>query len=269
MSKPIKATNTQWHKLFTDTLEMTLTPVDIQVYGEIPVMNNPPKADVLLLRVKGRRWTKAQRTLLPDGIRDRHAGHVLIEFKYTESLNERVYQKAAGYDAFYKEAQKLTNDAVQSYIVLSKTPRKARLITNGYEQAKWPGVMVSERDVFRRMPLILLNELDPTPHNLAFKLFASRREQKETTATEILEKSLPDGLKNLAHFMKAYKEVDMAVAQYGAEEIMRLGRGLGKDYVRNLSLEDRLEGLSAEDRIKGMSQDELDQLRHILKVETP
>jgi hypothetical protein len=47
-----------------------------------------PEADILLIRRNQQGWTEAQRNLLPDGIRDTQADHVLIEFKYSESVNQ-------------------------------------------------------------------------------------------------------------------------------------------------------------------------------------
>jgi hypothetical protein len=46
--------------------------------------------------------------LLPDGIRNSKASHILIEFKYTESFNEKALQQALGYDFFFKRAKELS-----------------------------------------------------------------------------------------------------------------------------------------------------------------
>ena len=67
------------HQLLGKVLEIVLTPVDITVESEVQVMSEPPKADLLLLRRNGRRWSEEQRKLLPDGIRDRQARHHLLE----------------------------------------------------------------------------------------------------------------------------------------------------------------------------------------------
>ncbi len=61
-----------------------------QVKTRLRLMAESPEADILLLRRKHPCWTEAQRSLLPDGIRDTPADHILIEFKNTESLNRRV-----------------------------------------------------------------------------------------------------------------------------------------------------------------------------------
>lgn len=39
---------------------------------------------------------------LPDGIRDCNANHILIEFKYTESLTADAIRQAVSYEYFYR-----------------------------------------------------------------------------------------------------------------------------------------------------------------------
>ncbi|OQY44182.1 MAG: hypothetical protein B6242_13280, partial [Anaerolineaceae bacterium 4572_78] len=63
-------------------------PVGVDVSVDVKVMDNPPEADVILLRREGDTWTNEQLQYLPDGIRDVSAQHVLIEFKYSELLNK-------------------------------------------------------------------------------------------------------------------------------------------------------------------------------------
>ncbi len=78
------------HDLLGYTLDHLLAPLDVTVKTRVRLMAESPEADILLLRRKHPCWTEAQRSLLPDGIRDTRADHILIEFKNTESLNRRV-----------------------------------------------------------------------------------------------------------------------------------------------------------------------------------
>ncbi|MBF0226135.1 MAG: hypothetical protein HQK76_11830 [Desulfobacterales bacterium] len=82
-----QAQQTQWHRIFGAMLESLLVPVGIQVFTDFPVMSEPPKADILILRRDNDHWTEEQKQRLPDGIRQSKASHILIEFKYTESFN--------------------------------------------------------------------------------------------------------------------------------------------------------------------------------------
>src|SRR4051812_35809265 len=101
-------TQTLWPRLLGKELELVLTPVGITVLTEVQVSSNPPKADILLLRRSGNTWTTEQLPFLPDGIRNSRASHILIEFKYRETIREETFQQAVGYDYFYQQGQQLT-----------------------------------------------------------------------------------------------------------------------------------------------------------------
>jgi hypothetical protein len=89
-----RAGRTLWHRLLGKFLELLLTPVAITVQTEVQVTGDPPKVDILLLRRQGDHWTQQQRSLLPDGLRDSRAGHLLLECKITESANGLSFQQA-------------------------------------------------------------------------------------------------------------------------------------------------------------------------------
>ena len=74
----------------------------VKVLTDVSVMSEPPKTDILLLRKEHRRWIKAQLERLPDGVRDCRAKHILLEFKYTESINENAFLQALCYDYLYR-----------------------------------------------------------------------------------------------------------------------------------------------------------------------
>jgi hypothetical protein len=183
----------------------------------------------------------------------------MIEFKYSESLHERVFQKASGYDAFYKEARRLKNQKVQTYIVMSRTPREERLSCNGYRQDRWPGVMVSDREVFRRLPIILLNELELTPHNLAFKLFASHMEQRRKVFRKFQEKVgwLGSAFEKMLSglYLLWFEEDGMSTNQLTSKKIMEMGEIFGKRYLELLPPEERLKGIPDDVRVKGIPDD--------------
>lgn len=115
---------TRWHRLLGRLLKELLAPTGITVLTDIPVMSQPPEADVLLLRREHKRWTKEQKERLPDGIRDSLAKHVLLEFKYSESINKKVFRQTICYDYLYPSGQKMEDNEVQTFIISSKTPRE-------------------------------------------------------------------------------------------------------------------------------------------------
>ena len=91
-------------------MHLSLAPVEITVHIEVDLLGESTKADILLLRREGGEWNAAQRARLPDGVRDSAAGHVLLEFKYTESVNETALAQAVAYDHFYPQAQRLREE---------------------------------------------------------------------------------------------------------------------------------------------------------------
>ncbi len=166
---------THWHQLLGKLLELLLTPVGITVLTEVPVMSEPPKADILLLRRTGARWTSEQANYLPDGVRTSVAHHILLEFKYRETVGEQVFQQALGYDYFYRQGQRLAREAVETFVVSGQTPQRATLNEFGYMVAEQPGVYRSQLPLLRLLPLLVLNELGNEPHNAFVKLFATRQ----------------------------------------------------------------------------------------------
>jgi len=132
-----------WHQIFARLLEEVLSPVDISVLTEVSVMSNPPQADILLLTRQQTTWTEAQRQRLPDGIRQSKASHVLLEFKYTESVTKETLIQAVAYDYFYKQSKQLSAKEVQTFIISAKQPHKNTLNKLGYEATKLKGVSYS------------------------------------------------------------------------------------------------------------------------------
>jgi len=170
----------KWHTIFAAVLRELLTPLQIQVLDEFPLTG---EADILLIQLlEGQlHWTEEQRQVLPDGLRNSPAREVLVEFKYSQSLNEASFRQALAYDTLYRQQQdkqKLPATAIQTFMVSAKTPQAETLKLLGYEATAHSGVYVSQTLFLRDIGLILLNELSDEPHNAFFKLFASRRQAK-------------------------------------------------------------------------------------------
>ena len=104
----IKKPKTKWHDWFSGLFKVLLVPIGLVVKASHPVMNELPEADILIHK-ENKKLTKAQWDKLPDGIRESKASHIIIELKYTESLNEDAYCQILGYYKFYKESNKLKN----------------------------------------------------------------------------------------------------------------------------------------------------------------
>ena len=250
-------------------MEYVLTPVGIEVSTNVEVMGNPPEADILLLRRHGRHWSEAQKARLPDGIRDSDAGHILIEFKYTESLSENALRQAVGYDYFYQNSRKLQRHQLQSVVVSAKTPRRATLTELGYELDGHPGVYRSRYALVKHILLLVSNDLNDTPHNAPIQCFASRAAIKQHALKQLQEETRMSASTKLRWFLDGLlywllKKGGSAMAEkftVTPEDITNLGKQLIDQLLSTMSMEDRLRSVPMEDRLRGVPME--DRLRGV------
>jgi hypothetical protein len=168
---------TPWHDWFGNLFKVSLIPTGLDVETDVPVMKKLPEADiVIIIRRSGTKWTKDQLKYLPDGIRQTRAKHVLIELKFTESINADAICQIAGYYKFYKIQHQLKRKSdLKCFLVSSKTPWKSTLQKFKYHETRYSGVYRSNSPVFELFPIISLNDLSDAPYNILFKLFASKK----------------------------------------------------------------------------------------------
>ena len=256
-----KKGKTQWHRLLGTLLEETLSPVGITVQTEIPIMSNPPRADILLLRREQEEgWTPAQYGRLPDGVRDSSAKHILLEFKYTESINRKALLQALGYDIFYKLAQRLNDGDVQTFLLSARKPRAEFMQTFGYQVKNKRGVYHSTNPILAHLVILSLNELEADGHNAFVKCFASRKREKED-AFDVLEGEKLDvssyrfvtGLRR--YWFDAQGEDQMDV-ELTSEQVFALGKGWSDMMLAMMTPEERLAGLQPEERLAGLQPKE-------------
>jgi hypothetical protein len=275
------SSKTRWHRLLGSVLEQLLAPVGIMVQTDVPVMSDPPEADILLLRRDTPTWTQEQLARLPDGIRHSQASHILIEFKYTESVNEDAWLQILGYDTFYKRAKHLTATNVQSFLVSAKTPQAETLTEWGYAKTDYPGVYHSTDRIFGRIILLSLNRLADEPHNAVFKCFASRRGEKQkafTTLSQFCVAFLKDKLERLLaglhqHWFSHTGEEFMKQS-LTPETVMEMGQQWLEAHLARLPVDERLKGLkpqevvsqyAPQERLAGLSVEEIEEYLNQLK----
>jgi len=269
----------QWHKLLGELLKGSLSPVDIQVSTDVSVMSKSPEVDIILLKRKPGSFPPAQLALLPDGIRDTQVTDILLEFKYTESLNEKAVQQAVGYDFFYK-AYKTDEKQVQSFLLSAIKPQNSTLKKLGYKSTNLSGIYRSKFQLVRQVILISLNELSNQPYNAFVKCFASHRQEKQK-AFDLLEQSgLLNSLTNeLKWFITGLKGLwftdkggDMNL-EMTAEQVAELGKIWGNAFLSSLSVEELLEHydrqkilsqFKPQERLAGLEPQELDELQEYL-----
>lgn len=240
-------------------------------------MSEPPRADLLLLRRKGKAWTRAQRDSLPDGIRDRNNRYHLLECKFTESVNEWAIQQALAYDLLYWRTQRLKPADLQTYVISAKTPDADFLGRLGYQQEA-AGVYVTGQPILARIVLIVLNELRNEPHNEFFRLFASRQRVRKETMNEVLQQQpvhWPDPIWSIIFgLQRLYQlEGENMNRELTVEDVMEIGHTLRKQAIATASPDElseqvrkriiasaspaeRLAGMAPEERLAGMAPEE-------------
>ena len=260
----VHSPKTRWHRLLGRMLEEWLAPVGITVQTEVPISSDPSKADILLLRNQRTRWTNSQKERLPDGIRNSSASHILIEFKYTESINRESILQILSYDTLYRRAQKLKWHQLESFLLSSKTPRKTMLAQFGYQATEISGVYRTENDVCSHITLVLLNELSKEPNNIPLKCFASRRDVLDKTFEQIDLNQLatiPSRLEwlfqGLRKLIFSWKGDNMfPTEEITPEMLIEEGKAWAEHLLATLPPEERLKGLSPEERLKGLDPGE-------------
>lgn len=170
---------TLWHRLLGTLLTDLLTPVQITVQVEVPLLSNPPTADILLIRREGDRWTAEQRDRLPDGIRSRSASHILLEFKATESLNRKKLIQALAYGHFYQQTQGLRDRQMALVLLVARRPQTRTLQLFDFLATDHPGVYESQNPLLSHLTLISLGELANTSHNAFIRCFATQKTARE------------------------------------------------------------------------------------------
>jgi hypothetical protein len=277
-SKPSNtSSNTSWHCLLGTLLKKLLVPVGITVYVELPIMAKSPQIDILLLKREETQWTAEQLALLPDGIRESQARHLLLEFKYTESLSENALRQSVGYDFFYKQHQELTEKEVQTFLLIAKQPKPDRLKKWGYMSTQNNGVYRSQYPLLRDITLLSLNELNDEPHNAWVKCFASRKTEKKKAFSILRQTALKSATSQLSYFISGLwqhwfveKEDDEIMKKLTEKQVMEMGKMWGDVFFAHLTpkevvdhfkkeellaqftLADRLAGIKPEDRLIGL-----------------
>jgi hypothetical protein len=104
MIKQIRFPGTRWHRILASVLQKWLTPVGLTVQADVALTTDPQEADILIIK-HAHKLIAAQHTRLADGIRHSQAKHCLLEFKYTESLNDSAIIQLLSYGETYKKVK--------------------------------------------------------------------------------------------------------------------------------------------------------------------
>ncbi len=269
-----KTSQTQWHRLLGKLLEELLTPVGVTVFTGVSIMTNPPEADVLLLRREGGdKWTADQYARLPDGVRHSTAGHIILEFKYSESANLSALQQTVGYGNLYRRNKRLAEQDVHTFLLSSRQPNGRFLETFGYQESEWPGVYYSQNPMLARLPIISLNALSDAEHNAFVKCFASRKKEKQRAFDALQAERLLSYspgiywfILNLwRHWFEPQEGENDMNLQLSPEVFEKMADMWGDRFLdiappekmlARLTIKERLAGLEPEERLAGLEPEE-------------
>jgi hypothetical protein len=247
-------------------LEKLLAPVGVTVMTEAPLMSTSPKTDILLLKRAPGPWTELQQSRLPDGIRESPANVIVLEFKYTESLDADALRQTLSYDYFYRQTQQQETPEIQTVLLLAKQPQSETWAKLGYEATAQAGVYRCSHWLLHTIPIVSLNELPNEPHNAWVKCFATHRPEKRQAFEllrqldwQVLTVDLEWFVAGLwRYWFNPTTGDDMTQEQLELtpEQVTEMGKFWGAIYLSKLSVEERLAGLSPEDRLIGLKPEE-------------
>jgi len=234
------------------------------------VIKMPTDANILLLRRETAEWTDEQLILLPDGIRDNKALHILIYFNSTP-FNKNVFQVALSYDYLYKQAKRLSDQEVQTILFSAKKPRTKTLKRLDYVKTQDTGVYRSTMPIFDNILLLALNELSDEPYNAWAKCFASSLKVKKQALNQIKAlalKALTSDLNGLLAGLSAlwlslstgiYVEEEIEYEEAPTpEEVIEIGREWEQTFLDSLKVEEMLARFEAKEVLSHLKPAELE-----------
>ena len=263
MAEVLGAVRRCWHQLIAAAFELLLQPLGVDVGKELPVVEESPRLDMRLLRKGPETWDFLQRKWLPDGIRDCHARHIVIELKYKETINTNALIQTLMYDYLYVRKLKLKPEEYQTFLVSCTTPRASRLELMGYRETEVSGVYTCSRDPYNRIIFIDVNGLEDTSYNAPLKMFASKRQEKEKafhTLGRVLQSKKNMAFRRYAAGIEKFWEDSGGTSMeqalnFTTEQIQSVGRNLIEFVLNSSPPEERLQGLTDAQRLQGLSSE--------------
>lgn len=257
----------EWHLIFGTVLQYLLIPTHVHVGLEVKVMTEPPRTDLLLKRAT-KRWTPQQLIWLPDGIRDTLAQYIMLEFKYTQSIDTDGILQAVNNRRLYLQSHKdVKSDDFKCFLVSAKQPQASTLEKYDFYEVK-AGVYNSKNLLISPVTLISINELPNTKHNALIRCFASQKKHQKKAFEQL-------DLIKLHNFSEAlyWVIIGLRIMLFGREKmstnelhltpeaVMRLGQLWEKSFLDCVPVEKRLEGLDAETVLQHVDAETL--LKHL------
>ncbi|KOR28109.1 hypothetical protein TI05_17570, partial [Achromatium sp. WMS3] len=216
-------------------------------------------------------WTEEQRRWLADGLRHTNAGQLLLEFKYTEGLTFAAIRQLIAYDYFYCEVGKRPLDDVACFLIVARTPQGDWGDKFGFTATEWPGVYQGSEIFTKRIKILLLNELEPWPHNAPLKCFATKRKERDAAFATMNSSGLEHLSTSTEKLVNGLRRIFMShtlqVEELTPDRVMELGQELMDAVLKYAPLEkilsyhkpdEILNQYQPEQRLAGLTKEQIE-----------
>ena len=158
------------NRLLGSVLKEALAPTGIDVsVVSIPLVI-PPDADIIACKRNDPSLSGVVRDMLQaDGLRDNTSSHVAIHFHREKRLKKENFRRSFAYSHIYLINQKLERDDLHSFLVVTRKLKADILKRMSCKQTEKNGVYMIDSYWFSPMTVIVLDELDVSPHNEMLK----------------------------------------------------------------------------------------------------
>lgn len=238
----------EWHHLFGLTLADYFWDSDytVDIEKELPVKQ---RIDILIIRKDGGRKIEE----FPDGL-DNLGEHNLMTYKsLRQPLTGWNINELLGHYVNYRKAVSPKDtlvpvDKFRLYAVSTREPQKLtsevslKLLQKGVYEVRW-GI--------HSIRIIVTSQVPKVPRNALWLLFSALPE-KVLFGAGNYKWHLKENEKMLRKLYNFYNK-EGAIMSYTYEDFLR---DFKKEFIEELTVEERLEGLSPDDRLRGLSPDD-------------
>ncbi|MEM7535713.1 MAG: hypothetical protein AAF639_26280 [Chloroflexota bacterium] len=178
--------------------------IEIKTFMRYRASETPSEVDTQMLLLRRHLWTPLdtvwtdeQRVLLPDGIREREFGHLmLLRLKdKSVSLVARNLKECIANSTFYGDEESLDDDMIGVYAICETRPDAKLLENSHYQCSEHSGIYVSSHELMESVAILVLAEMKDTPQNNTFRRFI-RDPQVNEYAYDLLMNEQPVGSVN-------------------------------------------------------------------------
>lgn len=150
-----------------------------------------PKVDVLLTCSNKEGWTLEQRRMLPDGLRQGKATHIIMNMSYDQVEDELPFIRIMVCGILYRDSENLPESDVLMVMVLTQAPKPEIMEELGFKPTKRPGIYRSAISIFENQIVMVLDQLSNTLPNAPFKCFSRSQKARQDAYNTLMMYDFP------------------------------------------------------------------------------